>query len=62
MNESSLVVYEVQQSVATITLNRPKSLNAMTSGLMKDLATALARVEEEKSVRGVVSPGSARAD
>ena len=48
MNESSLVLYEVQQSVATITLNRPESLNAMTSGLMKELAKALARVEVDK--------------
>ena len=60
MNESSLVLYEVQQSVATITLNRPKSLNAMTSGLMKELANALARVEADKSVRVAVITGSGR--
>ena len=60
MNESSLVLYEVQQSVATITLNRPESLNAMTSGLMKDLANALARVEADKSVRVAVITGSGR--
>ena len=60
MNESSLVLYEVQQSVATITLNRPKSLNAMTSDLMKDLANALARVEADKSVRVAVITGSGR--
>ena len=54
MNESSLVLYEVQQSVATITLNRPKSLNAMTSGLMKELANAMSRIEADKSVRVAV--------
>jgi enoyl-CoA hydratase/carnithine racemase len=60
MSESSSVLYEVQQSVATITLNRPESLNAMTNGLMKDLVDALARVEADKSVRVVVITGSGR--
>ena len=60
MNESSLVLYEVQKSVATITLNRPKSLNAMTSGLMKELFNALASVEADKSVRVAVITGSGR--
>lgn len=60
MNESSSVLYEVQESVATITLNRPESLNAMTNGLMQDLVDALARVETDKSVRVVVITGSGR--
>ena len=60
MSQSSLVLYEVQQSVATITLNRPESLNAMTNGLMKDLVDALARVEADKSVRVVVITGNGR--
>ena len=60
MSESSSVLYDVQQSVATITLNRPESLNAMTNGLMKDLVDTLARVEADKSVRVVVITGSGR--
>ena len=57
-NESSPSSNEVQESVATITLNRPESLNAMTNGLMKDLVDTLARVEADKSVRVVVITGS----
>ena len=60
MNDSSTVLYDVTDNVATITLNRPASLNAMTNDLMQDLQAALARVDADKSIRVVVITGSGR--
>lgn len=60
MSESSSVLYDVQENVATVTLNRPNSLNAMTGELMKNLVDVLARVETDKSVRVVVITGNGR--
>ena len=60
MSESSSVLYDVKDNIATITLNRPSSLNAMTSELMKNLMGALAKVEADKSIRVVVITGNGR--
>lgn len=60
MSDKSPVLYELNGHVATITLNRPESLNAMTSALMKGLSDALARVEKDPSVRVVVITGNGR--
>lgn len=60
MTESSSVLYDVRDSIATIRLNRPNSLNAMTSELMKSLVGALDRVATDKSVRALVITGNGR--
>lgn len=54
------VLFEKVDNVATITLNRPESLNSMTSELMKRLNDALARVNADEDVRVVVLTGSGR--
>lgn len=60
MNESSSVLFDVQDNIATITLNRPNSLNAMTAELMKNLGVAVAKVEADKSIRALVITGQGR--
>ena len=60
MSESSSVLYNVNNNVATITLNRPNSFNAMTNDLMRNLVAAMARVETDTSVRVVVITGNGR--
>lgn len=60
MSNSTPVLFSVENSIATITLNRPGSLNAMTSGLMKNLMEAFARVEADRAIRAVVITGSGR--
>jgi len=55
-----LVEYETDDAVATITLNRPDSLNSMTSGLMLELSDAFAKVDADPSVRVVVVTGAGR--
>lgn len=60
MSDTSTVLYDVTDTVATITLNRPASLNAMTNGLMQDLQAALARIDADKSIRVAVITGNGR--
>lgn len=54
------VKYELNNNVATITMNRPDALNALSSQLTQDLHTAFQRVAEDKA-RAVVFTGSGRA-
>ncbi len=47
--------------VLTLTLNRPKALNALTPPLLKDLLKALKEAEGSKDVRCVILTGAGRA-
>ena len=58
MNDA--VLYEVQGGIATITLNRPASLNAMNNALLDGLVNALRRVTADISVRTVILTGAGR--
>jgi 2-(1,2-epoxy-1,2-dihydrophenyl)acetyl-CoA isomerase len=49
------------QGVATITLNRPESLNSLDASLKADLAAALNEVSADSAVRAVVLTGAGRA-
>ena len=48
------ILYEVKDSIAYITLNRPVSLNALNDQLLKDLDA----VKEDADVKVVVLTGS----
>jgi len=52
---------EVADAVATITLDRPESLNALTIPMKVALREALGSIAEDRSVRAVVLTGSGRA-
>lgn len=55
-----IVNYDVDDGVASITLNRPDNLNALTSGMMTRLSECLAAVDADESVRVVVLTGMGR--
>jgi len=55
------VRYEVADAVATITLDRPDALNALTIAVKRDLLAALRAVERDRAVRAVVLTGAGRA-
>ena len=57
---TSVVRYEMTDGVATITLNRPSSLNAMNDDLMNGLNHALERVVADDTVRVAVLTGEGR--
>lgn len=51
----------VQESIATLTLNRPEKLNAFTGTMREDLLEALRICEHTPEVRAVVITGAGRA-
>ena len=55
------VLVETRGAVALITLNRPKALNALSAGLVRDLASALDASETNPEIRAIVLTGSERA-
>jgi 2-(1,2-epoxy-1,2-dihydrophenyl)acetyl-CoA isomerase len=52
---------EIAEEVATITLDRPRALNALTVPMKQELLAALKSVERDPSVRAVILTGSGRA-
>ncbi|MCP3854218.1 MAG: hypothetical protein GY745_18295 [Actinomycetia bacterium] len=54
------VMYEHADGIATITLNRPESLNSMTTEFMDDLLAALTEVENDDGIRVAVITGAGR--
>jgi 2-(1,2-epoxy-1,2-dihydrophenyl)acetyl-CoA isomerase len=53
--------YEVEGAIATITLDRPEALNALTVPLKKELLEAFRLVARDREVRAVVLTGAGRA-
>ncbi len=51
---------DVKQSVATITLNRPKKLNAFTDEMLMGLCRAIDECDDRKDVRVVILTGVGR--
>lgn len=54
------IIYEVADPVATITLNRPERLNALTDRMMQEMKHALADAERNDAVVGIVLRGAGR--
>jgi enoyl-CoA hydratase len=55
------VLYEAADAVATLTLNRPERLNAITPQLVEDFDAALARALDDDEVRVVRLRGAGSA-
>jgi enoyl-CoA hydratase len=54
------VLYESNERVATITLNRPERFNAISETMPEDIATAFAHADQDDSVHVVVLTGAGR--
>ena len=50
------ILYEVEDPVATITLNRPERLNAWTERMEREVRHALAQAEEDPKVVAIILP------
>ena len=57
---SEVVLKEVQEGVATLTLNRPERLNAWTQELERDYFAALGECAADEQVRVIVVTGAGR--
>ena len=60
MAPGNVVLYEVDRGVATVTLNRPDSLNAWTPELGRAYFDRLAEADEQPQVRAIVVTGAGR--
>ena len=52
------LLFEVKDSIAYITINNPKSLNALNTATLTELNDCLAQVEKSKDARVVIVTGS----
>lgn len=54
------ILYEVSDGIATITLNRPRTLNSFTNTMMRELIDAFDRVDADDEVRVAIVTGAGR--
>jgi len=55
------ILFEAQNGIARLTLNRPDKLNSFTGAMHTELRAALATVQTDKSIRVLVITGAGRA-
>jgi enoyl-CoA hydratase len=55
------IIVEVKDRVATLTLNRPAKMNALSDGLLIDMQNALDAIERDRSIRVLILTGAGRA-
>ena len=55
------VLYETDGRVATITMNRPDKLNALSEGLIDDIVAAAEEAEADREVRSIILKAAGRA-
>ena len=54
------ILFDIDDPVATITLNRPEKLNALTDRTMREIAHAIEQAERSREVVGIVITGAGR--
>ena len=59
--DRNTVLYEVSDQVATVTLNRPESLNAITDQLTSELYDVIQTAASDRKVRAIVLTGAGSA-
>jgi len=57
----ALILQEVNGRVATLTLNRPKALNALNDALMDELGQALLKYDADENIGAIIITGSEKA-
>jgi enoyl-CoA hydratase/carnithine racemase len=60
MTQSSTIMYEVNDHIATITLNRPDRLNALLPDMGPHYADLLRRADADPDVRAIIVTGAGR--
>jgi len=58
MTQNKAVLFEVEDKVAKITLNRPESMNAFNGEIRKGLAVALQQITTDRDIRVVIMTGA----
>ena len=56
----STITFEVQDSIATVRLNRPDNANALNIDMSRELMQAAIRCSEDRAIRAVLLTGTGR--
>jgi enoyl-CoA hydratase len=57
----ALVLYDVEDGVATVTLNDPEKRNRLSGDMLAELVTAIGRARDDQGARAVVLTGAGKA-
>jgi enoyl-CoA hydratase/carnithine racemase len=55
------ILYAVDDRVATITLNRPERMNALSPPLLKELHAAFDKADADRKVKAIIMTGAGAA-
>ena len=55
------ILYDVEDGILTITLNRPEKMNAFTGQMMFDVIDAFDRADADDDVRAIIITGAEKA-
>jgi 2-(1,2-epoxy-1,2-dihydrophenyl)acetyl-CoA isomerase len=58
--EYKCLIYEVEENIATLTMNRPERLNALGDTLRSDLHDAITTASSDPDVRAIILTGAGR--
>ncbi|MCA3735621.1 MAG: enoyl-CoA hydratase/isomerase family protein, partial [Phenylobacterium sp.] len=61
MSNFETIRLEVEDGIATLTLNRPDKLNAFNTQMMQEMIAAFDQTDADDSVRVVIVTGAGRA-
>jgi enoyl-CoA hydratase/carnithine racemase len=56
----STILYDIEDGILTITLNRPDALNSFTNDMMLEMIDACDRADADDSVRAIIVTGAGR--
>ncbi len=56
--EFKFIIYEKSEGIATVTLNRPEALNALSKEVVEELLQALEDIKNDESIRVVILTGA----
>jgi enoyl-CoA hydratase len=54
------ILFECNDGIAVITINRPKFMNALCGALNREMLDALDRIDKDKAIRAVILTGGSR--
>ena len=60
-SEASNIEYELDESIATVRLNRPEKLNAFTFAMIDQIREAVERAAADEAVVAIIITGTGRA-
>ena len=59
-SEASQVIYEIDESIAIVTLNRPEKLNAFTFTMVEEIRDTIERASNDEKVVAIIVTGAGR--